>query len=501
MSVTSLLRTERAAARAAAAILGLLLLALRPQDRAATRNSLILLGLCAFLQVAENFTDSVGGRGLAAILADAASVLIGVVLIRQVTIFAFRVALPKVGVSAARIAEDLATAALYVGWGLVWLRLSGVDLASLITTSAVITGILAFSMQETLGNVFGGVVLQIDRSIRVGDWVRIDDLSGRVAEISWRHTAVRTRNGETFVIPNTWLMKNRFAVIGERDAPRALSRRWVRVNVDFATPASEVLAVLEGAVRNAEIAHVVDDPPPGAVLLDIGPRSGLYALRYWLDHPEPDDATDSRVRVHLLAALERRAIKLGAPFQEESVLKDDEPAREAGRRAERNRRLAALGRVELFRDLLPAERETLADHLVRAPFVAGDVMTRQGAVAHWLYLIVAGTAEVWLETAGGRQRLSTLEAGAVFGEMGMMTGEPRRATVTAHSDVECYRLDKEGFESVLRARPDIAHSISGLLAARGTELEGRREAASIAERARPRHEDILARIRAFFALE
>jgi small-conductance mechanosensitive channel len=501
LSITSLFRTEMAAAMVAAAVLGLILLALRPQDRAATRNSLILLGFCAALQIVEHFTGSVGSRGLSAILADIASILIGVVLIRQVTIFVFRVALPKVGAATARIAEDLATAALIVGWGLVWLRLSGVDLASLVTTSAVITGILAFSMQETLGNVFGGVVLQLDHSIRVGDWVRVDDLSGRVAEIRWRHTAVVTRNGETVVIPNSHLMKNRFVVIGDRRAQQTVWRRWIRLNVDFATPPSEVIRVLEESVRNAEIAHVAESPAPNAVLMEIGPRYGGYALRYWLDDPLPDDTTDSRVRLHVLAALERRGIKLGAPFQEELAIRDDEFHREAARKAERLRRLSALAAVELFAHLSEDERETLAEHLVRAPFVAGDVITRQGAVAHWLYLIISGTAEVWLETAGGRQRVSSLGAGDIFGEMGMMTGEPRRATVTARTDVECYRLDKAGFESVLRARPDIATRVSGTLAARAVELEGLLGTAAAAERTRAHRDDILARIRSFFALE
>ena len=108
-----------------------------------------------------------------------------------------------------------------VGWGLVWLRLAGVDLASLITTSAVITGVVAFSMQETLGNILGGVVLQLDQSIRVGDWVKVDETSGRVVEIRWRYTAVETRNRETVVIPNGWLMKNRFTA--DRLARRPLA--------------------------------------------------------------------------------------------------------------------------------------------------------------------------------------------------------------------------------------------------------------------------------------
>ena len=128
-------------------------------------------------------------------------------------------------------------------------------------------------------------------------------------------------------------------------------------------------------------------------------------------------------------------------------------------------------------------------------------MTRQGALAHWLYLVVSGEADVWYEGPAGRSKVSSLAAGSVFGEMGMMTGEPRRATVTARTDVACYRLDKAGFESILRARPDVAEAISRVLSSREGELRGRREAATLEGHGVEHHDAILARIRRFFGID
>jgi CRP-like cAMP-binding protein len=369
-----------------------------------------------------------------------------------------------------------------------------------VATSAVITAVLAFSMQETLGNVLGGVVLQFERSIRVGDWMRVEQVIGRVVEIGWRHTAIETRDRETVIVPNGWLMKNRFAVIGSRADAQLAWRRWVRVSVDIAAAPREVCRVLEEAVRNAAIAHVRSEPAPNAVLMEFGPRHGNYALRYWLDDAGPDDATDSQVRAHLVAAVMRNGMKRGVPYQEELSVRDDELHHEAQRSLERNRRLTALVRVELFAPLSPEERESLASHLVYAPFIAGDVITRQGAVAHWLYLVISGEADVWYEGPGGRTPVGTVTAGQVFGEMGMMTGEPRRATVTARTDVDCYRLDKAGFETVIQARPDIAEAMSRVLGARESELSGRRTAAAVPGGGES-HGAILQRIRSFFGLE
>jgi len=442
-----------------------------------------------------------GGGRATGIAADVASVLIGLVLVRLATLFAFRVVLPALRFEPARIAEDLTAASLYIALGVMWLRLAGVDPASLFATSAVVTAVFAFAMQDTLGNVLGGVLLQVDRSIRVGDWVRIDDATGRVAQIRWRHTAIETRNGETMIVPNGWMLKNRFTVLASRSDPQAPWRRWIRVSVATPAPPARVCAVLEEAVANARIPNVALEPAPSAILVDMSARQGAYALRYWMHDRAPDDATDSAVRTHIVAALERNAMRIAAPYSEQLTIADDQAHHEAALALDRNRRAQALTGVDLFASLSPAERDLLTEHLVYAPFAAGDVITRQGAVAHWLYLISSGRADVWRETPAQRVHVATLEAGQVFGEMGMLTGEPRRATVTALTDIVCFRLDKSGFGTILKARPDIADSMAKVLAARDTELQGIIERLPHEAHAEGHAEAILARIREFFGLE
>jgi small-conductance mechanosensitive channel len=501
MNVSELLRIEMAWAMGISLVLALALLALRPGDRPSVRNSLILLGACALAIVTVQLSAAMGERQAASIAADVAGALAGIVLLRLATMFVFRVIFPAVGFRPVGIVEDLVTAALYVGWIFVWLRLSGVDPAGIFATSAVITAVVAFSMQTTLGNVLGGVVLQLDNSLRAGDWVRIEDVSGQVIDVTWRHTSVLTRNGETVVIPNGWLLQNRFTVIGTPGATQTPWRRWVRVNVDIGTEPQRVVAILESAVKDAHIERVATDPAPSAVLMEIGAGFGSYALRYWLTDPRHDDPTDSVVRAHLLAALARNNIALGIPHTQELKVRDDESHRALEQTRERERRVAALAAVDLFRPLTPEERASVADHLVYAPFVAGDIMTRQGATAHWLYLIITGEADVWIDTPEGRKPIATIGAGSVFGEMGMLTGEPRRASVSARTDVTCYRLDKSGFEQIIHARPDVADAISRVLVTRESELEALRALGQARNVAPAPHADIHAKIRAFFGLD
>jgi len=500
MSTAGFLRAETFFAFGVALLLGLALLALRPADRGSTRNALVLFGAAALAEIAAIVADAQGAARPAGILGDIAVIAIGVVLIRLAGLFLFRVALPAIRVRVAQIAQDLVTIGLLIGWGIAWLRLTGVDPTSLFTTSAVITAVIAFSMQDTLGNLLGGVVLQLDDSITVGDWVKLDDVSGRVTDIRWRHTAIETRNHETIIVPNSWLMKNRFTVLGAREDEAVRWRRWVWFQLDLDTTPSEVCRVLAKAATEAEIAHVLRDPPPSAVLMDTSDGVARYALRYWLDDPREDDPTDSAVRTHALAALKRNGIRLAVRREEHLVTKENDARRSAQQAAESARRRAALDGVDLFTALSPEEKIRLVEHLVYAPFAKGDIVTRQGAVAHWLYLIVAGEADIWLETAAGRRHIAVLVAGTIFGEMGMLTGEPRRATVTARTDLVCYRLDKAGFETVLHDRPDIADSVSRVLAAREAELEAQRSSTAGGADEAPCHADILASIRSFFGL-
>jgi small-conductance mechanosensitive channel/CRP-like cAMP-binding protein len=458
---------------------------------ASFRNALIVLAVAAAAQAAA--------EGAAR---DFALLALGLAAIRLAGLAVFRLALPAIGARPPRIAEDVAEVVGYVAWGLVRLRLAGLDLSGLVTTSAVITAVAAFAMQDTLGNVLGGLFLEFDRSISIGDWIRLDDLTGRVTEIRWRHTAIRTRNGELAIVPNSALMKSRFTVIGNPDKAEVRWRRWVWFEVGTEVPAGRVLAAAGQALAGAEVAGVAAEPAPSCVLMEVKGDDCRYALRYWLSDPQPDDATDSAVRVHLVAALRRSGIELAIPAYVIHQVKENESRRSAQREHEMQARVAALRAVDLFAGLDDAELRALAGHLVPAPFAAGDVMTRQGAVAHWLYLLVGGEAEVWFESPEApRRRVAALGPGSVFGEMGMMTGEPRGATVTARTDVECYRLDKAGFEGILRSRPAIAEGISRVLASRlGGLRHAAEEAQAQAAAARLRPESLLARIRAFFGL-
>jgi len=487
--------------------LALALMALRPNERMRIRAALLLfvMSLVGLITVATLASKGLRSDSRLYLWFDWASLFcLWIAFINVASVLLFEVLLGGLRLSPPRILRDLILAIAYVVVGITLLSIPRVDITGIVATSAVLTAVIGLSFQDTLGNMMGGMALQMERAISVGDWIRIDNQEGMVKEIRWRHTAIETRNWDTIIFPNSALMKAHVIVLGRRTGQPRQHRQWVYFNVDFRYSPAEVVDVVETALCAEPIANVAITPAPNCVLMDFKESYGSYAVRYWLTDLAVDDPTNSVVRTRIYFALKRANIPLSIPAHALFVTEEEEQRIERKRTEDIKKRVAALERVELFESLTEEELRELAPRLRIAPFVRGEVMTKQGAEAHWLYIMTRGDAEVRFSLDGNlNEHVATLHPGDFFGERGMMTGEPRSADVIALTDVECYRLDRDSFHDILRKRPEIAEDISKVLARRRAELEAAREdLTEEAKRARMRdHQgDLLQRIRNFFAL-
>jgi len=484
-------------------LLGLAVVRVSPAERRAVANTLILLGASLVALIASGVAHHVLGIARAGeVLYELAILIEGITFIRLAGLFIFEVLLRRFAVPG--ILQDILIGLGYVAWGLVRLRYAGMELSGLVTTSAVVTAVIAFSLQDTLGNLLSGLALELDNSFDIGDWLSIDGTIGRVAAIRWRSTSLETRNGETVVIPNAVLMRSRFSVIGRRIGQPLQWRRWIWFNIDYSVAPGRVVQIAESVVNQSECTGVAKDPPATCVLMDFDRSSARYALRYWLTRIESDDATDSLVRTHVFSALQRAGIRVAIPDQNVHLIKEGEKHDEVRRAREHDRRMRVLRGLDLFRALTDDEMFGLAERLMYAPFARGETITHQGAVAHWLYILAEGDVDAYRESGEGASKfVQTLSAVSAFGEMGLMTGAARSATVIARTDVECYRLDKTVFEAVIQSRPELADAMSQVLATRPFAVDSMAKVDPTAPPPTPpqRASEILGRIRRFFGLQ
>jgi small-conductance mechanosensitive channel/CRP-like cAMP-binding protein len=431
--------------------------------------------------------------------------LMSVAIVTVAGVVVFDIFLLWLGLRPAAILCDLILAVSYIAAALLLLSHVGVNVSGIVATSAVVTAVIGFSLQDTLGNVMGGMAIQMERTITVGDWIRVNENVGIVREIRWRQTSIETRNWDTVVIPNGVLMKSNVVVLGRKTGSPRQHRQYVYFNVDYRHPPTEVIAAVNEAVSTDTLANTAADPAPHCLLMDFKDSYASYAVRYWLTDLAQDEKTDSLMRCRIVFALKRNGISAAIPATRTFQTNDDAELRARIIAEGLERRVAALGRVDLFAPLNDDERRHLAERLRESPFAQGELMARQGDDSPCLYIITKGQAEVRLgvQGAAAQRTLAMLTAGQFFGEMGLLTGDVRSATVLAMSDVHCLRLDKEDFMDVLKRRPQIAEAISEILAERRMELEAARDhltGEAVKERLRKTQGDLLARIRKFFTL-
>jgi CRP-like cAMP-binding protein len=167
---------------------------------------------------------------------------------------------------------------------------------------------------------------------------------------------------------------------------------------------------------------------------------------------------------------------------------DEAISRRLNRDAEE--RLPVLRKIPLFQPFVDDELRLLAANMNDAGYSLNETITKQGAEAHWLYVLASGTVEIRTnidpDGPGGEPGrpvfVSSIKAPEIFGVMGLVTGEPRAADVIAVTDVECFRLGKPAFERVLLARPEIVKELSERIAARRVELLAARDGLDAASR-------------------
>lgn len=420
------------------------------------------------------------------------------------SILVFRLVLPMLGMLLPRILIDLFTAVMVIVAFIAVGKRAGFSIAGLITTSAVLTAVIGFSLQDTLGNVMGGLSVQLDKSIKVGDWISLGagQPVGRVSEIRWRFTAIETRNWDTIIIPNGMLVKSAVTIFGQRTGAPVQTRRTIDFHVDFRTAPTEVIAAVEAAVRADPVPGMATTPAPMVLLMAIQDSYAQYVVRYWLTDLPSDDPPDSAVRTRIWYALRRAGIPMSIPAQAVFLTTESDAREERKAVEERDQRQAALASVDLFRALPEAVRDALAQQLVFAPFGAGEAVTHEGAQDDGLFMIVKGEAVVQIGTGADQREVARLTAGQFFGEMSLMTGEARTASVIAATDLTCFRVDSGSFKAILRATPSVADQIaevlvqrrSALTAARGEHDETKRKRAETAK------QDLLGRIRGFFGI-
>jgi small-conductance mechanosensitive channel len=163
-----------------------------------------------------------------------------------------------------------------------------IDLASLLATSAILSVVLGLALQESLGNVFSGLALQLERPFRAGDWISVGEHEGRVVHVAWRATRIETFRSEEVTLPNSNLAKQPVRNYTRGGQPVALD---LEVGVSYATPPNVVREEVVSAL--ADVALILKAPAPVCLVSRFGDSAVLYLVRFYIaDYRSQPEAVD-----------------------------------------------------------------------------------------------------------------------------------------------------------------------------------------------------------------
>lgn len=335
----------------------------------------------------------------------------------------------------------------------------GVSPSAALATSGVLIAVIGFAVRSLLADLFYGLTMAVERPFEIGDWVKLSDTTvGRVDEMTWRAVELVTSDNLKVVVPNSKLAMEQ---IVNFDQPQPYWRRRQVVTLGHDVSPGEVQRMLTSAIEQvAESATIPREPDARIVSWD--ERGVDWELRYWL----PDYFTSAEVgqRVHEAFLNNMRFAGIRVPRRREEVFV-------AELNAERNAEHAVadqwIDHVDLFAPVPEKERLALQERAYTQELTRGDLVVRQGEAGSSLFVIQRGAFEVLIETPqGGSERVGTMGSGAVFGELSLLTGAPRSATVRALTDGLVHEITKDSLTSLLERNADLARQLATILAER-----------------------------------
>ena len=196
-------------------------------------------------------------------------------VIRAAVAFALKLVRMRSPVTTPKILRDVIDFTLYALATVPILQSQlNLDLAGLVATSAVLTVVIGLALQETLGNLFAGLSLQLDRPFEVGDFIRIGEHTGRVVHIGWRSIRVANFRRELITLPNSMVAKEHVKNFTQHREPVGIE---VQVGVSLDAPPNQVKQALLDVAR--EIPQILVQPPPIARTVSFGESNVQYMVR------------------------------------------------------------------------------------------------------------------------------------------------------------------------------------------------------------------------------
>jgi len=369
------------------------------------------------------------------------------------------------------------------------------ELKGLLAGSGIAAIILGFAGQNLFGGMIAGMSLQINKPYKVGDWLQVGDRFAEVMEINWRSTRLRTNDAIYLDIPNNEIVKT---TIVNLHYPTEVHAMRIRVGIDYNVPPNRVKDALARAAQSAK--NVLPDPPVKIYLVDFADHAMTYEIKFYMGNHSRINETNDSVRTNVWYELKRERINIPYPIR--TLQLERRSARPAHEGHDEARQI--LRGEPVFECLSDAQIEDLVKDAHLNHFGRGERMIIEGAEGDSMFILLRGNATVSVSKDGSNIQVATLSEGDCFGEMSLLTGEKRSATVRADGDCYVMEIGKSVMAEVIREAPGCLQQLSEILAQRKMATEGALKDAARpddqADKEKEYRATFLKRLQTFFSL-
>ena len=394
----------------------------------------------------------------------------------------------------AKILRDLITLAIITTVTLVVIhRDFQVNLVGLAATSAVVTAVLGLAAQETLKNLFAGISLQVDSPFEEGDWIDLGFTRGVVTSLRLMTTRIRVLDGSITVVPNS-----RITMEGlRRFKPDEPVGQMIDLGLDYGLPPRQAIQLLQRTLQHNR--KVLRHPTPKVWVSAFADSSITYRLLTWQGSALELQPLKSDLLEQIWYALHR--IDQSIPYPIRDIRTQPSPARLPSRDVNLKQKQRLLASTEIFGHLNENQLITLAQSATCQSFAPGETVVRQKERGDTLYIVVSGMLEVFQATGSNPssglpgQRVASLEAADIFGEMALCTGEARSASVVCKDECVLLEIERKHLLPLLEEHPEILERMGTIIAGRREQLKAIKE-----NRAESRRLALISRMQRLFRL-
>ncbi|MCB1192106.1 MAG: mechanosensitive ion channel family protein [Leptospiraceae bacterium] len=338
-------------------------------------------------------------------------------------------------------------------------------ISGFITASGAVGIVIGFALRGIIADIFSGLVLNLDKTFQMNDWIMInarglETVVGCIVEINWRSTRLRTTDNTLVVLPNSLIAQN---IVKNLSQPDERARFDLIFTLDFGVPYERAIRVLDAAVKSAE--GILQEPPPKTRANNISHIGVEYIIRYWL-LPSKTSPLKGRNAVVQSVLHHLHQAGLSLAYYKQDIFYAHMPTRDLDRNVDSHYLLA---RIDLFKGLTKEEIDFLAKNIQEIFFKKGEAIVKKGDNGLTMYILVEGLLHVYLPNEENEEiKVGEIIPGNFFGEMSLLTGEARTASIYSTVDSVLFEVKKETMNYLISKRPALMEYLSQTIAKRQT---------------------------------